>query len=103
MNPEMDMKRAAQIFQKAKDTKQMMSELSLKMNCPGGKSPILVPLPKVGIELKYIEIMDGPAIEQLILQKNTRHFRQAEFTTLATPEVIRTIVLEQTRTGQNKY
>jgi hypothetical protein len=31
MNPEMDMKRAAQIFQKAKDTKQMMSELPSKI------------------------------------------------------------------------
>jgi hypothetical protein len=87
----MDVKRAAQIFQRAKDTKQMMSELPLKMNCPGGISLILVPLPKEGIELEYIAITDGPTIERLILQRNIRHFRQAEFTPLATPEVIRTI------------
>jgi hypothetical protein len=91
MNPEMDMKRAAQIFQKAKDTKQMMSELPSKMNCPGGISSILVPLPKEGIDLEYIAITDGPTIERLILQRSIRHFRQAEFTPLATPEVIRTI------------
>jgi hypothetical protein len=36
MNPEMDAKRAAQIFKRAKDTKQMMSELPSKMKCPGG-------------------------------------------------------------------
>jgi hypothetical protein len=36
MNPEIDAKRAAQIFQRAKDTKQMMSELPSKMNCLGG-------------------------------------------------------------------
>ena len=36
MNPEMDAKRAAQIFQRARDTKEMMSELPSKMNCPGG-------------------------------------------------------------------
>jgi DNA repair exonuclease SbcCD ATPase subunit len=49
MNPEMDTKRAAQIFQQAKDTKQMMSELPSKMNCPGGISSILVPIPKEGL------------------------------------------------------
>jgi uncharacterized membrane protein len=32
MNPGMDTKRAAQIFQRAKDTEQMMSELPSKMN-----------------------------------------------------------------------
>ena len=51
MNQEMDAKKAAQIFQRAKDTKQMMSELPSKMNCPGGISSILVPLPKEGEEL----------------------------------------------------
>jgi hypothetical protein len=91
MNPEMDAKRAAQIFQRAKDTKQMMSELPSKMNCPGGISAILVPLPKEGIELEYLAITDGPTIERLILHRNIRHFRQAEFTPLATPEVIRKI------------
>jgi hypothetical protein len=91
MNPEMDAKRAAQIFQRAKDTKQMMSELPSKMNCPGGISAILVPLPKEGIELEYLAITDGPTIEKLILHRNIRHFRQAEFTPLATPEVIRKI------------
>jgi hypothetical protein len=88
MNPEMDAKRAAQIFQRAKDTKQMMSELPSKMNCPGGISSIMVPLPKKGIELEYLVIIDGPTIERLILQRNIRHFRQAENTSLATPEVI---------------
>jgi hypothetical protein len=58
MNPDMDTKRAAQIFQRAKDTKQMMSELPSKMNCPGGISSILVPLPKEGIDLEYIAITD---------------------------------------------
>jgi hypothetical protein len=42
MNPEMDAKGAAQIFKRAKDTKQMMLELPSKMNCPGGVSSILV-------------------------------------------------------------
>jgi hypothetical protein len=88
MNPEMDTKRAAQIFQRAKDTKQMMSELPSKMNCPGGISSILLPLPKKGTELEYTAITDGPAIERLILQRNIRHFRQAEFTPLAKPDVI---------------
>jgi hypothetical protein len=46
MNPEMDAKRAAQIYKRAKDTKQMMTELPPKMNCSGGISSILVPLPK---------------------------------------------------------
>jgi hypothetical protein len=91
MNPEMDAKRAAQIFQRAKDTKQMMSELPSKMNCPGGISSILVPLPKEGIELEYLAITDGPTIESLILRRNIRHFRQAENTPLATPAVIRQI------------
>ena len=91
MNPEMDAKRAAQIFQRARDTKQMMSELPSKMNCPGGISSVLVPLPKEGIELEYLAITDGPTIERIILQRNIRHFRQAEFTPLATPEVIRKI------------
>jgi hypothetical protein len=52
MNPEMDAKRAAQIFKRAKDTKQIMSELPSKMKCPGGVSSILVPLPKEGKELE---------------------------------------------------
>jgi hypothetical protein len=91
MNPEMDAKRAAQIFKRAKDTKQMMSELPSQMNCPGGISLILVPLPKEGLELEYFVITDGPTIERLILQRNIRHFRQADNTPLATPEVIRKI------------
>jgi hypothetical protein len=91
MNPEIDAKRVAQIFQRAKDTKQMMSEIPSKMNCPGGISSIRVPLPKEGIELEYLVITDGPTIERLILHRNIRHFRQAEFTPLATPAVIRTI------------
>jgi hypothetical protein len=69
----------------------MMSELPSKMNCPGGISSILVPLPKEGIELEYMAITDVPTIEKLILQRNIRHFRQAEFTPLAKPEVIRKI------------
>ncbi|OEU11118.1 hypothetical protein FRACYDRAFT_246229 [Fragilariopsis cylindrus CCMP1102] len=88
MNPEMDAKRAAQIFQRARDTKQMMSELPSKMNCPGGISALLVPLPKEGTELEYQVITDGNTLEQVILQRNIRHFRQAETTPLATPEVI---------------
>jgi hypothetical protein len=35
MNAEMGAKRAAQLFKRAKDTKQMMSEFPSKMNCPG--------------------------------------------------------------------
>jgi hypothetical protein len=73
MNPEMGTKRAAQIFQRAKDTKQMMSQLPSKKNCPGGVSSILVPLPKEGTELEYLAITDGPTIEQLILNRNIRH------------------------------
>jgi hypothetical protein len=86
MNPEMDAKRAAQIFQRAKDTKQMMSELPSKINCPGGISSILVPLPKEGEELEYLAITDRPTIEKLILHRNIR--RQAEFAPLANSEVI---------------
>jgi hypothetical protein len=52
MNPDIGAKRAAQIFQRAKDMKQMMSELPSKMNYPGGISSILVPLPKEGIDLE---------------------------------------------------
>ena len=85
MNPEIDAKRAAQIFQRARDTKQMMSELPSKMNCPGGISAILVPLPKEGNDLEYEVITDGSTIETVILQRNIRHFRQAETTPLATP------------------
>jgi hypothetical protein len=81
MNPEIDAKRA-------KDMKQMMSELPSKMKCPGGVSSILVPLPKEGTELEYFAITDGPTIENLILKQSIRHFRQAENTPLATPEVI---------------
>ena len=91
MNPEMGAKRAAQIFKRAKDTKQMMSELPSKMNCPGGISSILVPLPKEGIKLEYMPITDGPTIEALILRRNIRHFRQAETTPLATQEVMEII------------
>jgi hypothetical protein len=69
----------------------MMSELPSKMNCPGGISSILVPIPKEGIELEYLIITDGPTIERLILQRNIRHFCQAEFTPLASPEVIKEI------------
>ena len=61
------------------------------MNCPGGISAILVMLPKEGIELEYQVLTDGSTIEQVILQRNIRHFRQAENTPLATPEVIRKI------------
>jgi hypothetical protein len=88
MNPDMGAKRAAQIFKRARDTKQMMSELPSKMNCPGGISSIMVPLPKEGIELEYMPITDGPTIEQLILRRNIRHFRQAETTPLAQKDVI---------------
>ncbi|OEU19894.1 hypothetical protein FRACYDRAFT_235957 [Fragilariopsis cylindrus CCMP1102] len=91
MNPEMDAKRAAQIFQRARDTKQMMSELPSKMNGSRGLSAVRVPLPKEGIEIEYLAITDGPTIERIILEKNIRHFRQAEFTPLASPEVIRKI------------
>ncbi|OEU23095.1 hypothetical protein FRACYDRAFT_233261 [Fragilariopsis cylindrus CCMP1102] len=102
MNPEMDAKRAAQIFQRARDTKQMMSELPSKMNCPGGLSAVLVPLPKEGIEIEYLAITDGPTIERIILEKNIRHFRQAEFTPLASPEVIRKIGFgADTKTAQH--
>jgi hypothetical protein len=88
----MNAKRAAQIFKRAKDTKQMMSELPSKMSCTGGVSSILVPLPKEGIETEYLAITDGPTIEErLILNQNVRHFRQAETTPLATAEVIRKI------------
>jgi hypothetical protein len=69
----------------------MMSELPSKISCPGGISSILVPLPKEGIAVEYIAITDGPTIERLILHRNIRHFRQAEYTPLATPSVIRTI------------
>jgi hypothetical protein len=92
MNPEMNAVRATQIFKRAKDTKQMMSELPSKRNCPGGILSILVPLPKEGIELEYLAIIDGPTIERLILSRNIRHFRQAETTPLATPEIISKIV-----------
>jgi hypothetical protein len=88
MNPEMGAKRAAQIFSRGKDTKQMMSRLPSKMHCPGGISSILVPLPKEGIELEYLPITDGPTIEKLILRRNIRHFRQAETTPLATSAVM---------------
>jgi hypothetical protein len=88
MNPEIIAKRAAQIFKRAKDTKQMMPELPSKKNCPGGISLILVPLPTEGIELEYLVITDEPTIQRLILQRKIRHFRQAENTPLATPEVI---------------
>jgi hypothetical protein len=67
MNPEIDAKRTAQIFKRAKDTKQMMSELPSKMNCPGGILLIVVPLPTEGIESEYLVITDGPTIERLIL------------------------------------
>ena len=88
MNPEMGAKRAAQIFKRARDTKQMMSELPSKMHCPGGISSILVPLPKEGLDLEYLPITDGPTIEKLILRRNIRHFRQAETTPLATSDVM---------------
>jgi hypothetical protein len=91
MNPEMDAKRAAQLFKRAKETKLMMSELPSKTNCPGGISAILVPLPTEGSELEYMPVTDGPTIEDVILRRNIRHFRQAETTPLATPEVIETI------------
>jgi hypothetical protein len=74
MNPEIDAKRAAQIFKRAKGTKEMMSELPPKMNCPGGISSILVLLPKEGTELEYLAITDGPTIERLILHRNIGHF-----------------------------
>ena len=91
MNPEMGAKRAAQIFQRARDTKQMMSELPSKMNCPGSIKSLLVPLPKEGLELEYTPVTDGPTIERIILSKNIRHFRQAETTPLATNDVIEKI------------
>jgi hypothetical protein len=89
MNPDMGTKRAAQIFERARDSRQMMSELPSEKNCPGGVSSILVPLPKEGIELEYLAITDRPTIERLILHRNIRHFRQEETTPLATPEVIK--------------
>jgi hypothetical protein len=91
MNPEMGAKRAAQIFKRARDTKQMMSKLPSEMNCPGGILSILVPLPKERLELEYIPITDGPTIERLILNRNIRHFRQTESTPLATPKIIESI------------
>jgi hypothetical protein len=66
----------------------MMSKLPSKMNCPGGISSILVPLPKEGIDLEYLLITDGTTIEQLILRQNIRHFQQAETTPLAQHDVI---------------
>jgi hypothetical protein len=91
MKPEKSPKRAAQIFQRAKDTKTMMSELPAKTNCPGGISSILVPLPKEGTELEYLPITNGPTIERLILHRNVCHFHQAGNTPIATPNVITTI------------
>jgi hypothetical protein len=41
--------------------------------------------------LNTLAIIDGPTIERLILNRNIRHFKQAENTPLATPEVIRKI------------
>jgi hypothetical protein len=96
MNPKMDVKIAAQISQWAKNTKQMMSELPSKMNCPGGISSILVPIPKEGLEIEYIiniHSNHGRTNYRKAdnMQRNIRHFRQAEFTPLASPEVIRQI------------
>jgi hypothetical protein len=42
-----------------------MSELPSKMNCPGGVSSILLPIPKEGLEPEYSAITDGPTIENL--------------------------------------
>ena len=49
---------------------------------------IKVPIPTEGIELQYTEIADGPTIERLLLDRNIRHFRQAEGTPLASPDCI---------------
>jgi hypothetical protein len=56
MNPKMNAARAAQIFKRAKDIKQRMSELPSKRNCPGGISLILVPLPKEVFE-SYSQVL----------------------------------------------
>jgi hypothetical protein len=79
-----------------------MSELPSKMNCPGGIALILVPIPKEGIELEHLVITDGPTIERLILQRNIRHFHQAEFTPLATNEVIEEIGFEADTNGAER-
>ena len=52
---------------------------------------IEVPIPTEGDTLQYMEITDGPTIERLLLDRNIRHFRQAEGTPLASPECINAI------------
>ena len=67
MNPEMDPKKAAQMFCRAQDTKEMMAELPKKSRGSGGLQTLLVPLPKEGVELDWETVTDGLTIETLLL------------------------------------
>ena len=85
--PNMCPLRAARIFKNFKDSSGIYSELPTKRHKGGGLNTIEVPLPLEGETLKYHTITDPPLIEQEILRRNKRHFRQAENTPLAGKDV----------------
>ena len=87
----MGTKKAKIIFRRGEDTKTMMKTLPKTKRNGGALMRIEVPIPSEGIDLQYMEITDGPTIERLLLDRNVRHFRQAEGTPLASPECIEAI------------
>ena len=87
----MGTKKAKIIFRRGEDTKTMMKTLPKTKRSGGALMRIEVPIPFEGIELQYTEITDGPTIERLLLDRNIRHFRQAEGTPLASPACIEAI------------
>ena len=84
----MGTKKAKIIFRRGEDTKQMMKTLPKTKHNGGALMRIEVPIPTEGDTLQYMEITDGPTIERLLLDRNIRHFRQAEGTPLASSDCI---------------
>ena len=89
--PNMCPERAAQIFKNFKDSSRIYSKLPTKRHKGGGLTNIKVPVPLEGETLTYHTITDPPLIEKEILQRNKRHFWQAENTPLVGTEVSKKI------------
>ena len=87
-HPKMDPKKAKAIFKKSELTNKMMAELPKRKHHSGGLNSIAVPVPREGLKIEYQSLSDPVLIEQVLLQRNIRHFCQAENTPLSGQETI---------------
>ena len=84
----MDPKKAKVIFKKSELSNEMMAELPKRKHHSGGLNSIAVPVPREGSKIEYQNLSDLALIEQVLLQRNIRHFCQAKDTPLSGQETI---------------